>query len=135
MAQLSLDANAVLQHPCNHKVRVDRTETKNRWGYAGAARRIRHIRVRKSHCLQKWNNAWLAKDDVTFRFVKEESQAAPNRGSVIAKRRIGKADTRSEKTLGFVETARCTRRNRRHERTISAWHSAQLARGHVPRTD
>ena len=83
MAQLSLDADAVLQHTSNHKVRVDRTETKNGWCYSGAAGRIRHIGIRIRHGLQKRNNAWLAKDDVAFGLVEEESQAAPNRGFVI----------------------------------------------------
>src|SRR6266498_715110 len=84
MAQLSLDAHAVLQHTSNHKVRVDRTETKNSWRYSGAPGRIRQIGIRVGHGLQKRNNAWLAKDDVAFGLVEEESQAAANRGFVIA---------------------------------------------------
>src|SRR6266446_6158316 len=83
-AQLSLDADAVLQHASNRKVRVNRTETKNSRCYSGAPRGVRQIGVRIRHGLQKRNHAWLAKDDVAFGLVEEKSQAAPNRGLVIA---------------------------------------------------
>src|SRR5256885_8061362 len=102
MAQLLLDADAVLQHPSNHKVGVDRAETKNGWCYSGAAGRSRQIRVRIRHSLQKRNNAWLAKDDVAFGLVEEESQAAPNRGLVIAEGRKCEAETRSEQIFRLV---------------------------------
>src|SRR5437868_14914000 len=83
-AQLSLDADAVLQHASNHKVRVDRTETKNSRCHSDAAGRIRQIGVRIRHGLQKRNHAWLAETDVAFGLVEENSQAAPNRGLIIA---------------------------------------------------
>src|SRR5438876_8633061 len=105
-ASLSLDADAVLPHTSHHKVWIDRTETNNGWCYSGAAGGIRQIGIRIRHGLQKGNNAWLAKDDVAFRFVEEKSQAAPNCGLVIAEGRICEAQARAEEILRFVETTR-----------------------------
>src|SRR6266436_4725025 len=82
-AQLSLDADAVLQRASNHKVRVNRAETKNSRCYSGTPGGIRQIGIRIRHGLQKWNHTRLAKDDVAFGFVEEKTQAATNRRLVI----------------------------------------------------
>src|SRR5262249_49583253 len=122
--QLVLHPQAVLHGPGNHKVGIYGAETEDGGDTCAPGGWIRQVGVRELNGLQERNHAWLPEDDIAFRFVIEDAEAAAKHGFVITKWRKGEAEPRCEQVLRLVETALRDRGHRSHKGTVTIGHPA-----------